>query len=222
MSNKCRNFWACSISTAVSCQALTKLSSHSPDATSGTGTLSWTPAMQLAFDTAKSLLLLAVPLQHPHPCAKLSLATDASDAHKGVVLQQFTQAGGSHWLSFQKNFPRRKCAIPLLTERCLFRHQTLPVFSWKVVLSHFLLITSHFQIKDTLFLMPATPTSLPFGIHYHHCSPTCMATTMWWLTHCHGHLLSHQPLHQLPPYQQPPSHLPLPQIFFLWLCITLT
>jgi hypothetical protein len=61
------------------------------DATSGTGQLSWTPAMQLAFDTAKSLLASAVPLHHQHPSAKLSSATNASDTHVGAVLQQRTQ-----------------------------------------------------------------------------------------------------------------------------------
>ncbi len=34
------------------------------------------------------ILASAVPLHHPHPSAKLSLATDASDTHVGAVLQQ--------------------------------------------------------------------------------------------------------------------------------------
>jgi hypothetical protein len=47
--------------------------------------------MQLAIDTAESLLASAVPLHYPHPSAKLSLATDVSDTHIGAVLQQLTQ-----------------------------------------------------------------------------------------------------------------------------------
>jgi hypothetical protein len=60
------------------------------DATSGKGKLLWTSEMQFAFDHAKALLASAVPLQHPHPHATLSLATDASDSHVGAVLQQRT------------------------------------------------------------------------------------------------------------------------------------
>jgi hypothetical protein len=60
------------------------------DATSGKGKLLWTSEMQIAFDHAKALLASAVPLQHPHPHATLSLATDASDTHVGAVLQQKT------------------------------------------------------------------------------------------------------------------------------------
>ncbi len=60
------------------------------DATSGKGKLLWPSEMQFAFDHAKALLASTVPLQHPHPYATLSLATDASDSHVGTVLQQKT------------------------------------------------------------------------------------------------------------------------------------
>jgi hypothetical protein len=62
------------------------------DATFRTGHLSWTSAMQLAFDISKSLFASAVPLHHLHPSAKLSLATDSSDTLIGAVLQQQTQS----------------------------------------------------------------------------------------------------------------------------------
>jgi hypothetical protein len=123
MSNHCRNFWARSISTAVSCQALTKLSSHSPYATSGTGILSWTPAMQIAFDNAKSLLPSAVPLHHPHSCAKLSLATDASDAHIGAVLQKLKQ---SIWQPLA--FFSKKLSMPEMLY-CTFDRELIAAFS---------------------------------------------------------------------------------------------
>ncbi len=58
--------------------------------------------MQLALNTAKSLLASAVPLHHPHPSAKLSLATDASDTHVGAVLQQQTQGSRQPLAFFSK------------------------------------------------------------------------------------------------------------------------
>jgi hypothetical protein len=84
------------------------------DATSMTGQLSWTTVMQLAFDTAKSLLASAVPLHHPHPSARLSLASDASDTHVGAFFQQQTQGSWQPLVSFPKNFQPRKCVIPFL------------------------------------------------------------------------------------------------------------
>ncbi len=47
-------------------------------------TLPWTPDMETAFAVAKAALVTAVPL----PGAVLALATDASDTHVRVVLQQ--------------------------------------------------------------------------------------------------------------------------------------
>jgi hypothetical protein len=58
------------------------------DACKGSGSIQWTEHMQAAFQSAKSVLASAVPLQHPKPSATLSLATDASDTHVGAVLQQ--------------------------------------------------------------------------------------------------------------------------------------
>jgi hypothetical protein len=60
----------------------------------GAKTLEWTTCAQEAFQHAKRLLEAVVPLQHPAPDAELSLATDASDAHIGGVLQQ---KSGDHW-----------------------------------------------------------------------------------------------------------------------------
>jgi hypothetical protein len=54
----------------------------------GAKTLEWIVSAQEAFQNAKRLLAAAVPLQHPAPSAKLSLATDTSDTHIGGVMQQ--------------------------------------------------------------------------------------------------------------------------------------
>jgi hypothetical protein len=54
----------------------------------GPRVLEWTAAAQDFFQKVKQLLAAAVPLQHPSPTAKLSLATDASDIHIGSVMQQ--------------------------------------------------------------------------------------------------------------------------------------
>ncbi len=49
-------------------------------------TLTWLPTA--AFQAAKGALAAVVPLVHPAPNAVLSLATDDSDSHKGIVLKQ--------------------------------------------------------------------------------------------------------------------------------------
>jgi hypothetical protein len=60
----------------------------------GAKTLEWTASSQEAFQNAKSLLAVVVPLQHPASKAELSLATDASNNHIGGVMQQ---KSGDHW-----------------------------------------------------------------------------------------------------------------------------
>ncbi len=60
----------------------------------GAKTLAWTVSAQEAFQNAKRLLAVAVPLQHPAPNAEHSLATDASDTHIRGVMQQ---KSGDHW-----------------------------------------------------------------------------------------------------------------------------
>jgi cytoskeleton-associated protein 5 len=56
--------------------------------------LEWTVSAQEAFQSAKRLLAVVMPLQHPAPNAELSLATDASDTHIGGVMQHNP---GDHW-----------------------------------------------------------------------------------------------------------------------------
>jgi hypothetical protein len=59
-----------------------------------TSTLEWTAMAQEAFQNAKHLLAVAVPLQHPATQAELSLITDPSNTHIGGVIQQ---KSGDHW-----------------------------------------------------------------------------------------------------------------------------
>jgi len=56
--------------------------------------LTWLPNMSAAFTATKAALVAAVPLAHPRPDARLSLATDPSDTHVVVVLQQQVS---QHW-----------------------------------------------------------------------------------------------------------------------------
>jgi hypothetical protein len=56
--------------------------------------LEWTVFAHEAFQNAKLLLAVAVPLQHPAPNAELSLATDASDTHIGRIMQPKSR---DHW-----------------------------------------------------------------------------------------------------------------------------
>jgi hypothetical protein len=160
------------------------------DAMSGTGQLSWTPDMQLAFDTAKSLLAYAVSLQHPHPSAKLSLATDASDTHVGAVLQQQTQGSWQPLAFFSKKLSATETRYSTF-DRELLAALSIFGFSWKVVLSHFSLITSYwfqqFPMQRRHFLLFNNTNCFFYQSSPTHFS-TCPAIKMRWPTHCHGHL----------------------------------
>jgi hypothetical protein len=68
----------------------------------GAKTLEWIASAQQAFQDAKRLLAVAVPLQHPAPTAEPSLATDAFDIHLGGVMQQ---KSGDNWRPL--GFPRK-------------------------------------------------------------------------------------------------------------------
>ncbi len=50
--------------------------------------LPWTPDKDTAFAATKAAHVAVVPLAHPLPGAVLAVATDASDTHVRVVLQQ--------------------------------------------------------------------------------------------------------------------------------------
>jgi hypothetical protein len=52
--------------------------------------LVWSESAAAAFCAAKAALAAATALVHPLPGAVISLATDASDTHIGVVLQQLS------------------------------------------------------------------------------------------------------------------------------------
>jgi hypothetical protein len=54
----------------------------------GTAPIKWSAAMLAAFTAAKLAIAGACELQHPAPDAEISMATDASATHIGVVLQQ--------------------------------------------------------------------------------------------------------------------------------------
>jgi hypothetical protein len=56
--------------------------------------LPWKPDMETTFTAAKAALIASVPLAHLLPEAFLALATDVSNTHVGVVLQQQV---GQHW-----------------------------------------------------------------------------------------------------------------------------
>jgi hypothetical protein len=61
----------------------------------GSALLSWTPAMAAAFQVARGALSSSAVLAHPVAGAELSLVTDASATHVGVVIQQ--RHGGQAW-----------------------------------------------------------------------------------------------------------------------------
>ncbi len=77
----------------------------------GAKTLELIASAQEAFQNAIHLLAAAVPLQHPAPNAKLSLATDASDTHIGGVINKNLDIIGSPWFILPQVNRHR---IPLL------------------------------------------------------------------------------------------------------------
>ena len=83
----------------------------------------WTPAMQTAFEAAKSALASACSLRHPIPDAKLSLAVDASASHVGAALQQM-EGGGWAPLAF---FSRK--LLPAETKYSAFDRELLAAYS---------------------------------------------------------------------------------------------
>ncbi len=64
------------------------------------GALSWSAAMERAFEDSKAAMLSAAELAHPSPGASLSLTTDALDSHAGAVLSQCVAGGPDRPLAF--------------------------------------------------------------------------------------------------------------------------
>jgi hypothetical protein len=77
--------------------------------------LHWTPAMEAAFEAAKTALCNATQVDHPDPDAEVNLVVDASDTHIGAVLQQ---RAGSPYLSSAGNCRPQRPVIRPLTGSC--------------------------------------------------------------------------------------------------------
>ncbi len=95
----------------------------------GAKTLEWTVSAQEAFQNANRLLAAAVPLQHPVPNAKLSLAPDASDTHIGGVMQQ---KSGDHWRSlgfFSRKLTDLESGYSTFDRELLAAHAAIKHFS---------------------------------------------------------------------------------------------
>ncbi len=144
------------------------------DSTSGTGQLSWTPDMQLAFDTAKSLLASAVRLLHPYPFAKLSLATEASDTHVGTVLPSKHRAVGSHWLSFPKKLSAMEMRYSTFDRELLAAFSAIKHFRFFLEGRPFTLFTDHKPLVSAISkaMTPfssrqTTSTVLSLRVHHH-------------------------------------------------------
>ncbi len=178
--------------------------------------------MQLAFDTAKSLLASAVPLHYPHLSAKLSKAAEASDRHLGAVLQQQTQGSWQPWAFFSKKTFIDINALFYFWQRTPCSFFCRQTFSFFLEGHPFTLLTDHKPLisaisKAHFFSAPTASTVLPFRIHHNFCPPT-------WSPKCGGRHavtghLSHPPPKHL---QQPQFHLLCPLICFLCLFLTLT
>ncbi len=75
--------------------------------------------METAITAAQAALVVAAPLAHLLPKAFLALATDVSDTHVGVVLQQQV---GQHWQLlgfFSKKFSKTKVSYSTFDQELL-------------------------------------------------------------------------------------------------------
>jgi hypothetical protein len=116
--------------------------------------LEWTASAEEAFQNAKRLLAVAVPLQHPAPNAELSLATDATDNHIGGVMQQ---KSGDHWQPlglFSRKLTEMESCYSTFDRELLAALAAIKHIFAKVKLFNFGQISNHLLLPFPLFQPP--------------------------------------------------------------------
>ena len=105
--------------------------------------LVWSPAAESAFVTAKAALVAAVPLTHPAPNAKLSLAVDASDSHVGGVLQQLEGRAWRPLAFFSQKLSPTQCKYSTFDRELLAAFTAVRHFRFLLEGRAFHLLTDH-------------------------------------------------------------------------------
>ncbi len=115
--------------------------------------------------------MAAVPLQHPSPNAELSLATDASDAHIGGVMQQ---KSGDHWRPlgfFSRKLTDTESRYSTFDRKLLAAHAAIKHFlhfcegrAFQLWTDHKPPCYCHFPCFSPHFTQTATPSGIHFRI----------------------------------------------------------
>ncbi len=113
--------------------------------------MEWAASAQEAFQNAKCLLAVAVPLQHPPPNSELSLATNASNTYIRRVMQQ---KSGDHWQ------PLGFFSHKLTDTESRYSTFDRELFAAQASIKHFLIFA-----KAALFNFG--PTTNPLSLPYH-------------------------------------------------------
>jgi hypothetical protein len=111
--------------------------------------LEW--ALAAAFGAAKAALAAAVPLAHPAPNAVLSLATDASDTHIGVVLQQLTGGRWQPLAFYSKKLSGAGTRYSTFDRELLAAFSAVRHFRFLLEGRQFRLLTDHKPLVTSLF-----------------------------------------------------------------------
>jgi hypothetical protein len=118
-------------------------------------TLLWSPDMELSFLTAKQALVAAVPLQHPDPAARISLAVDASASHVGGVMQQWV---AGHWAPlafFSRKLSTTEQKYSAFDRELLAAHSSIRHFRFLLEGRLFTLLTDHKPLVSALHQVKA-------------------------------------------------------------------
>jgi len=105
--------------------------------------LEWSPAAAAAFEKSKAALVAAVPLSHPAPHAKLSLAVDASDSHVGGVLQQLVERGQQPLAFFSRKLSAAEVKYSTFDRELLAAYAAIRHFRFMLEGRQFVLYTDH-------------------------------------------------------------------------------
>jgi hypothetical protein len=122
------------------------------DATKGKpkGNLKWSAAMANAFEAAKEALINAVPLHHPDPEARISLATDASDTHIGAVLQQWSNGAWRPISFFSRKLANPELKYSAFDRELLAAYAAIRHFRFMVEGRPFTLFTDHLPLVTAI------------------------------------------------------------------------
>ena len=121
------------------------------DALKGPGkTLTWSSALDSAFNKAKRLLSAVPELVHPQPNAPVSLAVDASDSHVGAVMQQFQRGTWAPLAFFSKKLSDAEKKYSAFDRELLAAYQALRHFRFFLEGKDFSIFTDHKPLTHAL------------------------------------------------------------------------